>query len=129
MQRRFCCIGIAHRDLKPENILCESVDSIVPVRICDFDLGSAIVLQQEKSTPVTTPELMTPVSVVFVAAVRCYWLNQCMECWAHCVLCNTNIAVVQLLSCCQNGRSVVDVGDAARIEAYLGLHVFIDQSL
>jgi len=53
--------GIAHRDLKPENILCESADKLTPVRICDFDLGSAIVLKQEKSTPVTTPELMTPV--------------------------------------------------------------------
>lgn len=58
--------GIAHRDLKPENILCESVDKLTPVRICDFDLGSAIVLKQEKSTPVTTPELMTPVSPSFI---------------------------------------------------------------
>ena len=54
--------GIAHRDLKPENILCESTDSLTPVRICDFDLGSAVVLHQEKSDPVTTPELMTTVS-------------------------------------------------------------------
>lgn len=53
--------GIAHRDLKPENILCESVDKLVPVRICDFDLGNTVVLQQEKCSPVTTPELMTPV--------------------------------------------------------------------
>lgn len=52
--------GIAHRDLKPENILCETEDSVTPVRICDFDLGNAIVLQQE--SPVTTPELLTPVS-------------------------------------------------------------------
>jgi len=55
--------GIAHRDLKPENILCELEDSVTPVRICDFDLGNAIVLEQE--SPVTTPELSTPVSVVF----------------------------------------------------------------
>lgn len=51
--------GIAHRDLKPENILCELEDSVTPVRICDFDLGNAIVLEQE--SPVTTPELSTPV--------------------------------------------------------------------
>ena len=57
--------GIAHRDLKPENILCESTDKLVPVRICDFDLGSTIVLQQEKRSPVTTPELMTPVSCLY----------------------------------------------------------------
>lgn len=71
--------GIAHRDLKPENILCESVDKLVPVRICDFDLGSAIVLQQEKSTPITTPELMTPVcspsSHKLCAAILC------LRCW------------------------------------------------
>lgn len=52
--------GIAHRDLKPENILCEEEDSVTPVRICDFDLGNAIVLKKESA--VTTPELMTPVS-------------------------------------------------------------------
>jgi len=51
--------GIAHRDLKPENILCETEDNVTPVRICDFDLGNAIVVEQE--SPVTTPELLTPV--------------------------------------------------------------------
>ena len=51
--------GIAHRDLKPENILCETEESVTPVRICDFDLGNAIVVEQE--SPVTTPELLTPV--------------------------------------------------------------------
>lgn len=51
--------GIAHRDIKPENILCETEDSVSPVRICDFDLGNAIVMKQE--SPVTTPELLTPV--------------------------------------------------------------------
>ena len=52
--------GMAHRDLKPENILCETEDSVTPVRICDFDLGNAMVMEQE--SPVTTPELLTPVS-------------------------------------------------------------------
>jgi len=51
--------GIAHRDLKPENILCETEESVTPVRICDFDLGNAIVVEQE--SPVTTPQLLTPV--------------------------------------------------------------------
>merc|ERR1712071_455944 len=32
--------GIAHRDLKPENVLCVYPDSITPVKLCDFDLGS-----------------------------------------------------------------------------------------
>ena len=30
------------RDLKPENILCVYSDSITPVKLCDFDLGSGI---------------------------------------------------------------------------------------
>uniref|UniRef100_A0A3B5B2D1 non-specific serine/threonine protein kinase n=1 Tax=Stegastes partitus TaxID=144197 RepID=A0A3B5B2D1_9TELE len=48
--------GMAHRDLKPENILCES---ICPVKICDFDLGSGIKLNSD-SSPISTPELLTP---------------------------------------------------------------------
>ncbi|XP_013412033.1 MAP kinase-interacting serine/threonine-protein kinase 1 isoform X2 [Lingula anatina] len=52
--------GIAHRDLKPENILCEKEGEVVPIRICDFDLGSGIKVDGEFS-PVTTPELQTPV--------------------------------------------------------------------
>lgn len=51
--------GIAHRDLKPENILCFSENQVCPVKICDFDLGSGIVLSE--SSPVSTPELLTPV--------------------------------------------------------------------
>lgn len=50
--------GIAHRDLKPENILCENVDKLSPVRICDFDLGSAVAQQDSGNM---TPELNTPV--------------------------------------------------------------------
>ena len=52
-----------YRDLKPENILVERADSLVPIRLCDFDLGSAIRLNSNKTTPITTPALSTPVSI------------------------------------------------------------------
>ncbi|XP_076009459.1 MAP kinase-interacting serine/threonine-protein kinase 1 [Genypterus blacodes] len=51
--------GIAHRDLKLENILCEHPDRVLPVKICDFDLGSGVKLSSA-CTPITTPELTTP---------------------------------------------------------------------
>jgi len=58
--------GIAHRDLKPENILCFSENQVCPIKICDFDLGSRLVLNE--SSPVSTPELLTPVgSAEFMA--------------------------------------------------------------
>ncbi|XP_076355851.1 MAP kinase-interacting serine/threonine-protein kinase 1-like [Tachypleus tridentatus] len=58
--------GIAHRDLKPENILCFSEDQVYPVKICDFDLSSGIIFGS--TTPVSTPELLTPVgSAEFMA--------------------------------------------------------------
>ncbi|RWS24570.1 MAP kinase-interacting serine/threonine-protein kinase 1-like protein, partial [Leptotrombidium deliense] len=58
--------GIAHRDLKPENILCFSENNVCPVKICDFDLGSRLVVNE--SSPVSTPELLTPVgSAEFMA--------------------------------------------------------------
>lgn len=58
--------GISHRDLKPENILCYSETQVCPVKICDFDLGSGIV--ETESSPVSTPELLTPVgSAEFMA--------------------------------------------------------------
>ncbi|XP_077981044.1 MAP kinase-interacting serine/threonine-protein kinase 1-like isoform X2 [Glandiceps talaboti] len=53
--------GIAHRDLKPENILCEYTDKVSPIQICDFDLGSGLTMNSTQNTPVTTPELLTPV--------------------------------------------------------------------
>ncbi|KAJ8040752.1 MAP kinase-interacting serine/threonine-protein kinase 1 [Holothuria leucospilota] len=60
--------GIAHRDLKPENILCVNTDRISPVKICDFGLGSGVHLSSQYNTPVTTPELLTPVgSAEFMA--------------------------------------------------------------
>lgn len=61
--------GIAHRDLKPENILCPSNDQVWPVKLCDLDLGSGVVLLPgNEATPPTTPELQTPVgSAEFMA--------------------------------------------------------------
>lgn len=60
--------GIAHRDLKPENILCSSSEQLSPTKICDFDLGSGIHINSRRSTPITTPELQSPVgSAEFMA--------------------------------------------------------------
>lgn len=60
--------GIAHRDLKPENILCVYRDRLCPVKICDFDLGSGIRFQSSVSSPLATPQLLTPVgSAEFMA--------------------------------------------------------------
>lgn len=60
--------GIAHRDLKPENILCLYEDSICPVKLCDFDLGSGIKFTSALADPITTPQLVTPVgSAEFMA--------------------------------------------------------------
>merc|ERR1712214_187411 len=59
--------GIAHRDLKPENILCVYSDSLVPVKLCDFDLGSGIKFHSGGGSD-TTPLLHTPVgSAEFMA--------------------------------------------------------------
>lgn len=60
--------GIAHRDLKPENILCLYEDSICPIKLCDFDLGSGIKFTSALADPITTPQLVTPVgSAEFMA--------------------------------------------------------------
>lgn len=60
--------GVAHRDLKPENILCVNRDSLCPVKICDFDLGSGISFTSSLASPLATPQLMTPVgSAEFMA--------------------------------------------------------------
>ncbi|XP_017847302.1 uncharacterized protein LOC108603216 isoform X2 [Drosophila busckii] len=60
--------GIAHRDLKPENILCVKPDSLCPIKICDFDLGSGIKFTTDVSSPAATPQLLTPVgSAEFMA--------------------------------------------------------------
>ncbi len=57
--------GMAHRDLKPENVLCAHQGQLVPLKICDFDLGSGITMDSKETTPVTTPELQTPVSTSY----------------------------------------------------------------
>jgi len=61
--------GIAHRDLKPENILCVYPDSLTPVKLCDFDLGSGIKFHSGTGNGSdTTPLLHTPVgSAEFMA--------------------------------------------------------------
>ncbi|XP_065173994.1 MAP kinase-interacting serine/threonine-protein kinase 1 isoform X2 [Atheta coriaria] len=60
--------GIAHRDLKPENILCVDAEDLFPVKICDLDLGSGIRFQASVSSPLATPQLLTPVgSAEFMA--------------------------------------------------------------
>lgn len=53
--------GIAHRDLKPENILCVYRNQLSPVKICDFDLASAIQFNSGHNGPMSTPQLLTPV--------------------------------------------------------------------
>jgi len=53
--------GIAHRDLKPENILCVKAGQLTPVKICDFDLGSEVQIGGRHCSPITTPELLSPV--------------------------------------------------------------------
>ncbi|XP_055903928.1 probable myosin light chain kinase DDB_G0284661 [Eupeodes corollae] len=60
--------GIAHRDLKPENILCVNRDKLNPIKICDFDLGSGIKLNDDTAMPSKSPQLFTPVgSAEFMA--------------------------------------------------------------
>jgi len=60
--------GIAHRDLKPENVLCVYPDQLVPVKLCDFDLGSGIKFNSTMTSPISTPALLTPVgSAEFMA--------------------------------------------------------------
>jgi len=60
--------GIAHRDLKPENVLCLYPDQLVPVKLCDFDLGSGIKFNSTVTSPISTPALLTPVgSAEFMA--------------------------------------------------------------
>ena len=56
--------GIAHRDLKPENILCVYRNQLSPVKICDFDLASAIQFNSGHNGPMSTPQLLSPVSII-----------------------------------------------------------------
>ena len=60
--------GIAHRDLKPENILCVYENNLIPVKLCDFGLSSAVKFSSRGGSdttpilgsPVGTPEFMAP---------------------------------------------------------------------
>lgn len=45
-----------------------SLPQISPVKICDFDLGSGIKLNSD-SSPISTPELLTPVSPPQIAFI------------------------------------------------------------
>jgi MAP kinase interacting serine/threonine kinase len=69
--------GIAHRDLKPENILCVNPDTICPIKICDFDLGSGINFTTDVSESVATPQLLTPVSSSFFAFLSSFFIAFC----------------------------------------------------
>ncbi len=61
---------------------CDLLFQLVPLKICDFDLGSGIILDTSESSPVTTPELLTPVgSAEFMAPeVVDVWQDQA---WAY----------------------------------------------
>lgn len=52
---------------------------ISPVKICDFDLGSGIKLNSD-SSPISTPELLTPVSPpTYYTFFAKYKQMQCMS--------------------------------------------------
>ena len=36
-------------------------DKLIPIKLCDFDLGSGIKFNNSLSSPVATPQLLTPV--------------------------------------------------------------------
>ncbi|KAK0394362.1 hypothetical protein QR680_000699 [Steinernema hermaphroditum] len=64
--------GIAHRDVKPENILCTDPDRVSPVKLCDLDLASKVVLSSKSKTRLSKvnsePDLASPVgSAEFMA--------------------------------------------------------------
>lgn len=91
--------GIAHRDLKPENVLCVHAGQLTPVKICDFDLGSGIQLDTERSNVVTTPELLSPVgSADFMAPeVVDVWLDRAWSYDKRCDLWSLGIILYILL--------------------------------
>lgn len=93
--------GIAHRDLKPENILCVKAGQLVPVKICDFDLGSGVVVRNssDEDSPITTPELQTPVgSAEFMAPeVVNVWQDQAWSYDKRCDLWSLGIILYILL--------------------------------
>lgn len=92
--------GIAHRDLKPENILCAKAGQLTPVKICDFDLGSGVHINSSRTSPVTTPELLSPVgSADFMAPeVVDVWVDQAWSYDKRCDLWSLGIILYILLS-------------------------------
>jgi len=91
--------GIAHRDLKPENILCVNAGKLTPVKICDFDLGSGVIVNSRSCTPATTPELLTPVgSAEFMAPeVVDVWQDQAWSYDKRCDLWSLGIILYMML--------------------------------
>lgn len=92
--------GIAHRDLKPENILCAKAGHLTPVKICDFDLGSGVRINSSRTSPVTTPQLLSPVgSADFMAPeVVDVWVDQAWSYDKRCDLWSLGIILYILLS-------------------------------
>jgi MAP kinase interacting serine/threonine kinase len=91
--------GIAHRDLKPENILCLKAGHLTPVKICDFDLGSGVIVQSQQNTPTSTPELLTPVgSAEYMAPeVVDVWQDQAWSYDKRCDIWSLGIIMYMLL--------------------------------
>lgn len=91
--------GIAHRDLKPENILCVMAGQLTPVKICDFDLGSEVRIGGRHCSPITTPELLSPVgSADFMAPeVVDVWQYQALSYDKRCDLWSLGIILYILL--------------------------------
>jgi serine/threonine protein kinase len=113
--------GIAHRDLKPENILCAKAGQLTPVKICDFDLGSEIRVDGRHCSPITTPELLSPVgSADFMAPeVVDVWQYQAWSYDKRCDLWSLGI-ILYILLCgrrpfyahCDNRDCGFDDGEA-----------------
>lgn len=91
--------GIAHRDLKPENVLCTLAGQLTPLKICDFDLGSGIILDSTDTSPLMTPELLTPVgSCEFMAPeVVDVWTDQAWSYDKRCDMWSLGIILYILL--------------------------------
>ena len=72
---------------------------LVPVKICDFDLGSGVVVNSKDVSPITTPELQTPVgSAEFMAPeVVDVWQDQAWSYDKRCDLWSLGIILYILL--------------------------------
>lgn len=75
---------------------------LVPVKICDFDLGSGIAMHttSRHSSPITTPELLTPVgSAEYMAPeVVDVWQEQAWSYDKRCDVWSLGIILFMLLS-------------------------------